>query len=487
MATTMPMTTNTTIATCVQIHTGDMREGYLQAPSQPALGAKIAGMVWTMRVRLARKASVFVFAFTALAWILASGSQAHPSARATAAPSAPAGGVNVLNVGPLPLRQADYAIAQAHLLHAAIVRTELAWSLLEPRRAGEYSAASLAFLDRLVSDAAADGIKVVLAVDSSPCWATSAPANLLRACRAGQIQKANGWPPQNPQAYAAFVAFLAERYGTSLAAIEVWNEPDQANELYFAGPDKAARYAAILKAAYSEIKRVNPQVPVLAGSIVGTNGAFLRLLYANGIKGYYDGLSVHFYTLTLAALRYIHEVQVANGDHQPLWLNEFGWSSCWPHYKVQQEQACVTTGTEAANITSVYRELAGTPYVAADLIYELQGPKQENFGMLSSSGARKPAFTALASVLSSPFGALPRPTLSLRARGRSIVASGSAPVGDYMRLEAKARGLHYSALFTLNRFNRYSITLPAALGTTAVRVRVYQFWEGPNHAAQRST
>ena len=134
--------------------------------------------------------------------------------------------------------------------------------------------------------------------------------------------------PRRP--IATFVAYLAQRYGTRLAAIEVWNEPDQSNEAYFAGPEKPQRYAAVLRAAYPAIKQANPNVPVLAGSLVGANGVFLRALYAAGIKGYYDGLAVHYYTLTLASLRSIHEVQVANGDTKPLWLNEFGWSSCWP-------------------------------------------------------------------------------------------------------------------------------------------------------------
>ena len=55
----------------------------------------------------------------------------------------------------------------------------------------------------------------------------------------------------------------------------------------------------MLRAAYPAIKQANPSVPVLAGSLVGSNGVFLRALYAAGIKGYYDGLAVHFYNLTL--------------------------------------------------------------------------------------------------------------------------------------------------------------------------------------------
>ena len=278
--------------------------------------------------------------------------------------------------------------------------------------------ARLAIADRLVNDAAADGIGVVAMVESTPCWASSAPASLLRSCAPGRSGQASAWPPSDPSTYAAFVAYLAQRYGTKLAAIEVWNEPDQANEDYFAGPEKPQRYAAILRAAYPAIKQVNPQIPVLAGSLVGSNGVFLRALYAAGIKGYYDGLSVHFYNLVLGSLRAIHETQLANGDNKPLWLNEFGWTSCWPKHRTQQEQACVTPATQASNLTDIFRSLARTPYVASEVVYGLQDSSSENFGVLNTAGGRKPSFAALAGVMASPFGS-PRPvTLRLRRRGR---------------------------------------------------------------------
>jgi hypothetical protein len=66
-----------------------------------------------------------------------------------------------------------------------------------------------------------------------------------------------------------------------------------------------------------------------------------------------------------------------------------------------------------------------------------------------------------------------------------VVARGSAPVGDYMQLEASIGGvLRYRALFTLDRFDRYSIVLPAVLGTRGLQVRVFQYWAGPARAAQ---
>jgi hypothetical protein len=368
-----------------------------------------------------------------------------------------------------------------------VVRSEVPWSALEPFGPNRFDQGSLAFMDRLMGDATADGIRVILLVDSTPCWASSAPKSLLRKCAPLRSGKASAWPPSDPAAYASFVAFLAKRYGTGLAAIEVWNEPDQANEDYFAGPHKAQRYAVILRAAYTAIKQANPLVPVLGGSLVGSNGVFLRALYAAGIKGYYDGLAVHFYNLTLASVRSIHEVQLANGDATPLWLDEFGWSSCWPRQKIQEEQACVTAQTQAANLADVFHSLARTPYIAAEVPFKLQDSPGEDFGVLTTRNARKPAFAALSRVLASPFGNADPVTVSLSRRGGRVVARGSGPVGDFMQLEAfQGTLLRYRVLFTLDRFNRYSITLPGVLGSSGLRVRVFQYWTGVGRAVQKS-
>jgi hypothetical protein len=439
-----------------------------------------------MAGRLPKLIAALALCLCAVALPAASGAAGGaPAGRASS--TALLGGVNVAGVDHLPLARADREIARARALHAKLVRTEAPWSVLEPSGPGQVEPRALAYLDRLVADAAASGIGVIAIADSTPCWASSAPAALLRKCVPGRWTKADAYPPREPSAYAAFVSYLAARYGTRLAAIEVWNEPDQANEDYFAGPEKPQRYAAVLRAAYPAIKQANPGVAVLAGSLVGSNGVFLRALYAAGIRGYYDGLAVHFYTLTLGSLRAIHETQLAAGDHTPLWLDEFGWSSCWPHQRVQQEQGCVTPQVQAANIANLYRSLARTPWVAAAVLYKLQDSAGENFGVLNSAGARKPAFAALAAVLAAPPGAPTGVTLSLRRRHGSVLASGAGPVGDYVQLEAfQGATLRYRALFTLDRFNRYSIVLPRVLGTSGLRVRVYQYWQGPGRDAQRS-
>jgi hypothetical protein len=424
-------------------------------------------------------------------WLCALATLSASAANATTGKATPAatllGGVNIAGIGVgSQAAQIESDIAEARALHAKVVRTTVQWSALEPTEAGQLSVSALALADRLVSDASAAGIRVIMSVDSTPCWASSAPSAILSQCSPLRESEANAWTPANPATYGAFVAYLAARYGTQLAAIEVWNEPDQVNEAYLAGPNKPEHYAALLQAAYPAIKAVNPSIPVLAGSLVGSNGAFLRQLYAAGIKGYYDGLAVHFYNLTLGSVRSIHEVQLANGDTKPLWLDEFGWTSCWPQEAVQQEQGCVTEKTQALNLTNTFRELARSPYVAAAVSYKLQDSPHEDFGLLSSSGARKPGFTGLANALASPFGSVSPVTLSLRRKGARVLASGSGPVGDFMQLEVfRGKLLRYRTLFTLDRFNRFSIALPAVLGVRGLRVRVFQYWNGSAKATQK--
>jgi hypothetical protein len=492
IATIIPASTNTTIATCIQIQVGDIGSQSVAAPWIPTARARQARRLRGtadyrvgMSARFCNRAIVVVFVSCALG--LAAQAVHSPVATALAQPSPTRlSGINIggLGYGSTPA-EADRSIALARQLHANVVRTELPWAVFEPTAPGHVNPKALAFTDRLMADASAAGIKVIATVLATPCWASSAPAAVISQCSPTNLSKANTWPPSDPSTYAAFVAYLAQRYGSQLAAIEVWNEPDQANEKYFGGTEKAKRYAAVLRSAYPAIKQANGGVTVLAGSLVGSNGVFLRALYAAGIKGYYDALAVHFYTLTLAGLRSFRQVQLANGDSKPLWLDEFGWSSCWPKERIQQEQGCVTPQVQAANVRDVFRSLARTSYVSAEVLYVLGDRVGEDFGVVSTQGTPKPAFAALSGALVSPLGRVSHVVVRLRRRGGRLAASGSGPVGDFMRLEAFAgRTLRYRAVFTLDRFNRYTIRLPRVLGTRGLRVRVYQFWAGPQQAAQ---
>lgn len=397
------------------------------------------------------------------------------------------GGINIGLVSGVPLTTIDHNIALARRLHARLVRAEIQWTAFAPNEPGQINTGAEAAADRLMADASAAGIRVIAFIDRTPCWASSAPASLLRSCKPGKVGPASAWPPRSASSFGEFAGWLARRYGSDLAAIEVWNEPDQANQDYLAGPNKPQHYAELLRAAYPAIKQADSNVQVLAGSLVGSNGAFLLALYRAGIKGYYDGVAVHFYNLVLGSLRAFREVQLANHDYKPLWLDEFGWTSCLPNQRTQEEQACVTPGAQATNMLNAFREIARVRYVAAATIYKLKDSRGEDFGVVSERWAQKPSFTALSNALSSPVGPITPVTLQLRVKGRQVVASGAGPVGDYMRLEAFQHGkLRYRAIFTLNRYNDYSLALPRELGIRGLKVRVYQYWLGAGRDAQSS-
>jgi Ni/Co efflux regulator RcnB len=384
--------------------------------------------------------------------------------------------------------EVDHEVSEAKALHAQVVRINLSWASLQPDGPGTLAPGPLAAVDSVINAASAAGLKVVAVVQSSPCWASSAPAAEELECVAGKASTASAWPPSNPSYYGDFVAELAHRYGNALAAIEVWNEPDYNGENYLAGPDKAEEYARILKAAYPAIKSADPNIAVLAGALVGSNGVFLRDLYAEGIQGYYDGLAVHYYTLTISALRGIHEAQLQAGDNKPLWLDEFGFPSCTPgqtEFSEQAEQACVTPQLQALNVANIVHLVVRLPYVAAAILYKMRDTVGNEFGVLTASGARKPSFDALASAFATPF-AQPSPViLHLGPESNGIVAFGSGPVGSVMELEAFKDGhMLYGQTFTLNTSNAFSTRLPVSLGTTGVTVRLYPFGTTPSTAAQ---
>jgi hypothetical protein len=391
---------------------------------------------------------------------------------AVAKPVPPVRGVGLTNIGAdTPLQAIDAELAQAAALGAKTVRAEVSWAALEPGFAGDRQADYLARLDRLVGGARRRGIRPLLLLLRTPCWASSAPG-APESCPGDAAE----YPPRDAADYGAIAGWLAERYRGKLAGLEVWNEPDHVNEEYFKGPDKPARYAAVLKAADRAVDAVDPKLKIVAGSLVGSDGAFLRALYDEGIRGHYDGLAVHYYDLTLASLRAIREAQRQSGDTTPLWLTEFGWTSCFPARKTEGQHACVTAKQQARNLGDVFRALRGKRWVRAAIVYKLRDTASEHFGMLSTGGKRKPAFATLRTALRRGLGAPRAP--SARLRGSRL--TGSAPAGDILTVQGfrPDGSFFYQQILRPNRSGRYALTLPGAVLRGAGKLVVSQPWTG---------
>ena len=217
---------------------------------------------------------------------------------------------------------------------------------------------------------------------------------------------------------------------------------------------------------------------MLAGAFVGYNGSFLRALYAEHIRGYYDALSVHFYDLTLWGVRGIRAVQLAHKDTKPIWVAESGWTSCRPAKTADGGHRCVSRAAQAQFLADLVSTAFKRSYLKAVVLYDAQDDGGDYaFGLVDSSFGPKPALAAVRQAL----GPKPPPVrpivLRLRRSGSSVSASGSAPAGDVYELTVRVRGrLLYVKRFGLDIDGRYNVRLPTAVGSHGLSVSLTAPW-----------
>ncbi len=366
-----------------------------------------------------------------------------------------------------------------------VVRISAAWQDLEPSAQGQRDPAAVAALDELVAGAAARGMRTVLVLTGTPCWASTAPAELRGDCRGPDANRSavTRYKPADPRSAVPIATFLAGRYADRLAAFQIWNEPDQANEKYWAGPNKVATYVALVKTLYGPLKQAAPNVPVLAGSFVGKDGRWLKAMYAAGAKGSYDGLAVQFYGPTLYGLRNTRAVQLFHGDRTPLWLTEFGVTDCYRRGgpALQLDQKCVSPAAAAQGITDILTAVRTRPWIAATIQYELYdgAPGGYTFGLADRNGRAKGTYRAVRRALTGQVRRPKRPTLRLRRSGRSTVVSGTASVAERLNLRVEKNGqTRLKGAILPDATGRFRLVLPPELGTRGLRVRLYAGWTG---------
>jgi hypothetical protein len=288
------------------------------------------------------------------------------------------------------LIQREFSLLQS--AGATSVRFDVFWTAVEWTAKGDYDSNTLSWLDWVFAQAHARGLKVVLDLWSTPCWASSAPLTMKLGCGTGWWSfPVRYYPPANAQDYADFCAFAAQRWGYALAALELWNEPN-GNFLY--ASNKAAAYARLVRAAYPAVKDVAPRLPVIM-SLAGTDTRFLSQLYADGVKGHYDGIAVHPYGQPqLDGLKAFRAYQLSHGDSVPLWVTEIGWSTSVP-----------SPQSQAWSVASALQQLATLPYVADVDVYEMRDEgsdptnPQDYFGLVNQDLTPKAGWSAFVSTM----------------------------------------------------------------------------------------
>ena len=168
------------------------------------------------------------------------------------------------------------------------IRFDVKWEVIQNRGSGVYD---FARYDELVAAARARGLNVLGTLAYAPRWARSPACVDSFTCE-----------PRDANEYAEWAGRTVAHFKSRISHWELWNEPNISG--FWKPRPNAARYAAIVKAAYPRIKAADPAAFVLAGatSPAPNDGTqidevtFMEQVYAAGIAGSFDGWSHHPYT-----------------------------------------------------------------------------------------------------------------------------------------------------------------------------------------------
>ena len=152
----------------------------------------------------------------------------------------------------------------------------------------------------------------------------------------------------------------------------------------------------------------------------GSDGEFLEELYRHGIKGNFDGVSIHPYNewrdpddawqdewkqwSFLQGIPWIHEIMRDHGDgDKGVWLTEFGFSTCG-----RGDRWCVDEQQQAEYIKDSFRIARRWDFVKAALVYNLRNKgtdptgREDQFGLLHRDFSPKPAWNAFREAMAEP-------------------------------------------------------------------------------------
>ena len=331
-------------------------------------------------------------------------------------------------------------VSDIHTLGTHWVRMFAPWPDLEGGR-GVYDEGWLTEYEKAFRELPA-GSRVILDIVDSPPWETGS-ADPHR-------------PPADPADYAAMLHYVAGRFGSRVAAYEIWNEEDASG--WWTGAPDPAGYAALLKAAYPAVKSAEPNATVVLGGLTGNDYTFLEGVYAAGGKGSFDAVAVHTDTAcdklspysflrgadnrmipdSFLAYREVHAVMVANGDGKPIWMTEMSWRTtsavCGEGAWAGQTAEGVSDTQQASFLEQAYHCLAGDPYVQVALWFPLQDEGKVTSGLERADGSRKPSFEAMRHYahkgdrLTGSCGVFTGPRISVASPSNHVRYSGPLPI-----------------------------------------------------------
>jgi hypothetical protein len=311
-----------------------------------------------------------------------------------------------LPLGIHTLRVDDGDLQQVRGLGAGYVLQVFPWREIEPSP-GEYH---WEYTDWLLRAAEYYKLRVVARLDKTPHWAGAPDAfNAI---------------PYRIEDYLNFASSVAARYRGRIAAYIIWNEPNISREWGDQSPNPGA-YAAMLVNASARIRQSDPTARIVAAGLAPTNEnspramddrAYLRALYASGIKDTFDILAAHPYananppddprdshnSLNFYRLFDLSDIMAANGDAaKPIWITEFGYTTDPP---IEFAHLRVSEADQASWIPQAYQiAQQEMPFVEMFGVWNLNhelplSDEQASYSLIHTDRSPKPAYAAVAAI-----------------------------------------------------------------------------------------
>jgi hypothetical protein len=297
------------------------------------------------------------------------------------------------------------------------------WRLIEPQR-GVYNWTEA---ERVVKASNAAGVKVIARLDFEPTWARADHA-------------ANG-PPDNYQDYASFVNAVVDHFkpgspNGTIAAIELWNEPNLSREWGNQPISRAsaADYVRLMCLANTAAKRASPAIVTISAGLSPTgvinseavdDTVFLQWMYDAAPQGCFDVLGAHgagykappsispqelssntewggHSSFGFRRVEMLRDVMVRNNDAaKQVWLLEFGWTSDSLHQAYAWHR--VTEQQKAQYIVDAFRFARDNwqPWIGVMTVWNVAAPdwspEREEYwwSITNPDGSTRPAYDAL--------------------------------------------------------------------------------------------
>jgi uncharacterized protein YgiM (DUF1202 family) len=365
------------------------------------------------------------------------------AAPATVAPAAPAA-APVVRAASLPGVGFGYGV-QAHMVHTgqqgqamdktremgfSWVKQQIEWRIFESSP-GQYGFGDIG---PIIGAANERGINLLFSVVNAPDWA-----------REPGFDASVGGPPADPQTFANFLGALAREYcGSSLKAIEVWNEQNLHYE-WGNRPLNPAEYVALLRPAYASIKAACPSIYVISGALTpaGDNGTlamddfrYLEEMFKQGVARYADGIGAHpsgynvpasvTWQNACAAIQqsgntfngacdsphhswsfrstmegYRNIAAVYGAAHLPIWPTEFGWAAGGAFHPAYAYANDNSYEEQAAWTVEAYQMMKAWGWVGPAFLWNLNfrvvanGSEKAQWGIVRNDWSPLPVYEAL--------------------------------------------------------------------------------------------